>query len=80
MQSTIPIAKTMSHLIPPSRWSRYKAKALKWYLPVGLIIALGVGIVWPQPGKWLAKTPLQSICIIIIFVVTGLKLDTREIR
>lgn len=63
-----------------TRKRSWKTLAIKWYLPVGLICVLVFGIVWPAPGDALVDTPLQSVGIMIIFTITGLKLDTGQIK
>ena len=39
-----------------------------------------VGIVWPTPGQWLSAPGLTFAAIFVIFLIQGLKLDTREAR
>eukprot|EP00474_Spongospora_subterranea_P010690 CRZ11148.1 hypothetical protein [Spongospora subterranea] len=55
------------------RWTR-------WIMPLGLIVALFLGWLWPTPGKYLDDTPLQSICIIVIFIISGLELHLESVR
>ena len=56
------------------------ATAVRWFLPVGLLSALIIGISWPSPGAALSNTPVQTIAVVLIFLLTGLELNTEEIH
>ncbi len=49
-------------------------------LPVGLVLAAVVGLVWPEPGRAMGRLPTQYVAVSIIFVCAGLLLRTDEIR
>lgn len=49
-------------------------------LPVGLLVVAVVGVLWPEPGRAVARLPTQYVAVWIIFVCAGLLLRTEEIR
>lgn len=49
-------------------------------LPVGLVTVALIGLVWPEPGRWMATLPTQYVAVSIIFLISGLLLRTDEIR
>ena len=49
-------------------------------LPVGLVLAAVVGLVWPEPGRAMGRLPTQYVAVSVIFVCAGLLLRTDEIR
>lgn len=50
------------------------------FLPVGLIAAALVGLLFPEPGQYMATLPTQHVAISVIFICSGLLLRTQEIR
>ena len=52
----------------------------KHHLPLGLIFAVTLGGLWPTPGVALSKLPTSYVCVIIIFLISGLKLKTDDIK
>ncbi|CEM04029.1 unnamed protein product [Vitrella brassicaformis CCMP3155] len=57
------------------------------FLPVGLVVFVVFGALVPLPGEWLAgvDSPVPSglvsrICVCIIFVLSGLKLQFAEVK
>ena len=62
------------------RTQRRKAFLLKWYLPAGLLLSLIVGVLWPSPGDALSDTVFGNVCVALIFVITGIKLATSELK
>ena len=51
----------------------------KQFLPLGLLLAVCVGIFFPAPGIYMAQLPTASVVISIIFFIAGLLLKTDEI-
>ncbi|XP_031555753.1 probable sodium/metabolite cotransporter BASS4, chloroplastic isoform X1 [Actinia tenebrosa] len=52
----------------------------KNYLPIGLIFLVFFGILVPAPGVFLSKYPTHYICIVGLFLHSGIKLRTGEIK
>lgn len=50
------------------------------YLPLGLIFLVFFGILVPAPGVFLSKYPTHYICIVGLFLHSGIKLRTGEIK
>jgi len=67
-----------------------KGKCVKHLLPISLVLAVIIGYAWPTPGNALAiklprnancsevtcRSPVQYTCVIVIFIISGLKLST----
>ncbi|MDP7449277.1 MAG: bile acid:sodium symporter, partial [Candidatus Latescibacteria bacterium] len=49
-------------------------------LPVGLLTVAVIGLMWPEPGRAMARLPTQYIAVSAIFICSGLMLRTDEIR
>ena len=49
-------------------------------LPVGLITVAFIGLVWPEPGRYMGHLPTQYAAVSIIFICSGLVLRTADIR
>ncbi|EDV26014.1 uncharacterized protein TRIADDRAFT_55688 [Trichoplax adhaerens] len=64
---------------PLTRRQRISSILFAYHLPIGLIVLLIFGILVPQPGAYLSQTPLQYICIVYIFLNSGLKLKTDDL-
>eukprot|EP00729_Bicosta_minor_P005400 gene5400-26487_t len=66
-----------------------KGKCVKHLLPISLVLAVIIGYAWPTPGNALAiklprnancsevtcRSPVQYTCVIVIFIISGLKLS-----
>lgn len=50
------------------------------FLPIGLVAAALVGVVFPAPGLYMAGLPTQYAAVSLIFICSGLLLRTSEIR
>ena len=50
------------------------------FLPVGLVLAALVGLVFPGPGRFMATLPTQYVAVSLIFLVSGLLLRTDEVK
>mmetsp|Transcript_13658 Transcript_13658/g.16553 ORF Transcript_13658/g.16553 Transcript_13658/m.16553 type:complete len:419 (+) Transcript_13658:150-1406(+) len=80
----------------PSRSEKVKKFLLKWHLPMMLVTGLLIGYLFPPPGEFLGEADLggicfsnldicvygsvSSLCITFIFVMSGMKLKTAEIK
>lgn len=53
---------------------------LRWHLPLGLALGVLLGFAWPPPGTAAKRWGVSSYCIALIFLLSGLKLKTSEIR
>jgi len=57
----------------------------KYFLPIGLALALLLGLVLPELGRALASASLgewgvvQTLCMVVIFVISGLTLKTDDV-
>eukprot|EP01138_Halocafeteria_seosinensis_P012073 gb/GECG01012339.1/.p1 GENE.gb/GECG01012339.1/~~gb/GECG01012339.1/.p1 ORF type:complete len:198 (+),score=35.18 gb/GECG01012339.1/:1-594(+) len=66
---------------PPGWFTKLGQALLKWHLPLLLILAVVIGASAPNPGAAVSeKTPLSLICIIIIFFLNGIQLDTEQVK
>ncbi len=52
----------------------------KQFLPVGLVVAALLGMIYPDAGQAAARWPTQYVAIFAIFLTSGLMLRTDEIR
>ena len=59
--------------------SKLKLFLVKNHLPIGLGVFTALGLLWPDPGVALGKTPINVISIAAIFFITGLHLQTAEV-
>lgn len=70
----------------PSRSERYRKWCIKNVLPLGFFLALVVALSWPAPGKAVASPKVegfrvvQTINVVIIFIISGLTLKTDDIK
>jgi len=53
---------------------------IKNYLPLSLMFLVFFGILVPAPGAFLAKYPSHYVCIVGLFLHSGIKLKTGEIK
>ena len=64
---------------------KQRALLLKYHLPLGLLCGVVLGYAWPAPGRAVGGKiafgmGLSSIDIFIIFLISGLKLKTDDIK
>ncbi|CAG9467676.1 unnamed protein product [Pedinophyceae sp. YPF-701] len=63
-----------------------KEKLLTHFLPLGLLLALLIGLTWPFPGKELNQLKsgdykiISTINVVLIFFLQGLSLRTDEVK
>ena len=76
----IPLEKSSSETPRPTLWNRVKTGVLKNCLPICLVFFVVLGIVAPQPGVFFSELPTQYICVIGLFLHSGLKLKTGEVK
>ena len=69
-----------------AHWSRWKPWLLKNFLVIGFAFVLTLALAWPLPGRELG-TPkagdfpiTQTVCIVVIFFISGLTLKTEDIK
>lgn len=63
-----------------SKWEGVKSKLMKFHLMIILVFAIVIGIVFPAPGQALSKTIFTKVCVFLIFLISGLKLDTSSVK
>lgn len=80
MTQTLPAAQTSPTAPTQSDGERWKAWLIANHLPLGLLVMVALGYLWPDPGLLLAKTPLNTISIVGIFFISGLGLQTDEVK
>ena len=73
-------------------WKYIKGKLMTFHLPIILILAIGIGVLFPQPGiildvvliyvvgQFMAKTIFSKVCVFCIFIISGLKLDISSVK
>ncbi|MFH1571390.1 MAG: bile acid:sodium symporter [Gemmatimonadota bacterium] len=49
-------------------------------LPVGLVTVAAIGLLWPEPGRFMGRLPTQYIAVSTIFICSGLLLRTADVR
>lgn len=70
----------------PSRWERTRLFCIKNVLPLGFLLVLVWALAWPAPGKAVGKPKaegyrvVQTINVVVIFVISGLTLKTDDIK
>lgn len=76
-----PPASTPRSMAQASSFSARLIKFLKQhYLPVGLAASTLFGYVVPAPGIALKNTPVNTVSICGIFFISGLQLQTEEVK
>ncbi len=65
----------------PKRFPKLRAFVWRQLLAVSLVIAVALGLIWPEPGvlfgtKVDGRSPFQTALVVTIFLVMGLKLNT----
>ena len=53
--------------------------ARDYFLVIGMIVVLVIGVQFSRVGLQLAKIPTEYICLVIIFFISGLQLKTDEV-
>lgn len=53
---------------------------LKYYLPISYVFFVIFGALVPQPGAFLDHKATNYVCVIVIFLISGLYLRTSEIK
>ncbi|KAK8796848.1 hypothetical protein WA538_000076 [Blastocystis sp. DL] len=53
---------------------------MSFHLPIILVIAIVVGIVFPAPGVYLSKTYFTQFCVFMIFIISGVRLDISSVK
>lgn len=61
-------------------WARARAFMARHYLPVGLAYSTLFGFLVPAPGIAVSRTPVNTISICGIFFISGLQLQTEEVK
>ncbi|EFJ52598.1 hypothetical protein VOLCADRAFT_86859 [Volvox carteri f. nagariensis] len=64
-----------------------RAFIIKNYLPIAFLVALGLALAWPVPGRFLANVSIlgnvricQVAAMVLVFLITGLQLNTTEVK
>ena len=65
---------------PPPLTTRVVSFLIKHHLPLGIVVGVVLGALYPPPGRWLSALPTTTIAICFIFCVQGLRLDTEEAK
>ncbi|GFR49826.1 hypothetical protein Agub_g11766, partial [Astrephomene gubernaculifera] len=81
------VSPNAANAAPPSRWAKTKTFVIKNYLPLAFLVALGLALAWPVPGRFLAHVSIlgnvrivQVVAMSIVFLITGLQLNTSELK
>ena len=67
-------------------WQAAKPTLLKHYLPLGLGMALFLGLTVPAAGAAVAKPKVAGrgavsfVCVMLIFIISGLTLKTDDVK
>lgn len=70
----------------PSRAERVQKFCIKNVLPLGFFFVLVIALAWPAPGEAVGKPKIegfrvvQTINVVIIFLISGVKLKTDDIK
>ena len=80
VESGVSSSEISTELTRPPLWRRAKAVVFKHFLPICLIFSLVFGIVVPQPGVFFSELPTQYVCVVGLFLHSGLKLKTGEVK
>lgn len=63
-----------------STWAKVRAKLLAYHLPIALAFVVIFGFLVPWPGEEVGKAPVSTICVVVIFFLSGVKLKTDEVK
>ena len=61
-------------------WKRATRALFKNFLPICLVFFMVFGIVLPEPGVFFSELPTQYVCVVGLFLHSGLKLKTGEVK
>lgn len=61
-------------------WKRARTALFKNFLPICLVFFMVLGIVLPEPGVFFSELPTQYVCVVGLFLHSGLKLKTGEVK
>jgi solute carrier family 10 (sodium/bile acid cotransporter), member 7 len=61
-------------------WESTKSFLLQHHMPIGLALLLFFAYFVPAPGIYLGQTPVNTISIFVVFLISGLNLRTEEIK
>ena len=61
-------------------WKRARRALFKNFLPICLVFFMVFGIVLPEPGVFFSELPTQYVCVVGLFLHSGLKLKTGEVK
>lgn len=70
----------------PRDTGRIKSILIKHFLPIGFLVALGIAILFPLPGRELGSIRVhefgvfQTLCVCVIFFISGLLFKTSDIQ
>ena len=64
---------------PPTFLNTVKAVVFKNLFPISLVFFVALGILAPEPGVFFSKLPTHYVCVIGVFLHSGLKLKTGEV-
>jgi sodium/bile acid cotransporter 7 len=65
---------------PRCTWPKIKKFLIQQHLPLGLLFFVMFGFLVPEPGIAIGKTPINTISICGIFLISGLNLQTDEVK
>ena len=61
-------------------WHKFGLFVLNNYLPISLLVLVVFGALVPEPGNALNTDTTKYVCITLIFIYTGLYLQTKAIK
>ncbi|KAF8055941.1 MST4 [Scenedesmus sp. PABB004] len=70
----------------PPLWPAVKAYVLRNYLPLAFLVAFVVAMAWPLPGRVVLSPSVMGVHVVtfinicIVFFISGLTLNTNELR
>ncbi|CAH3154187.1 unnamed protein product [Pocillopora meandrina] len=88
LESKIPLLAEKQNQASPSETTQKRTSLLERVrttifqnlLPISLVVFVILGILVPQPGVFFSKLPTNYVCVIGIFLHSGLKLKTEEVK
>lgn len=63
-----------------SLFSRLKTVVFKNFLSISLVFFVALGILVPEPGVFFSELPTHYVCVVGLFLHSGLKLKTGEVK
>ena len=60
--------------------TRVKAVVFKNFLSISLVFFVALGILVPEPGVFFSELPTHYVCVVGIFLHSGIKLKTGEVK